>query len=75
MSISVTTLKAGDVLYDVHRVKVGNTTASKLAWFPVVIQELVPNGAMASWNGNAPRLYGWSQLRRLRRSIPKKLRT
>lgn len=74
MTINVTLIKPGDVLYDVHRVKIGNTTNTRLAWFPVVIQELVPNGAMASWNGNPPRLYAWSQLRRLRRSIPKKLR-
>jgi hypothetical protein len=70
-----TTVRAGDTLYDVHRTKLGNTTMSELGWWRVEIKSIDPsgNGVIASWNGNTPKWMSWTQIERLRRSIPKKL--
>lgn len=63
----------GDVLYDVHRVKVGNTTMSRLGCWEVrvISVDRDKRTAMCSWNSNAPRLYTERALAKLRRSRPK----
>jgi len=68
------TVKAGDVLWDVHREKMGNTTMSRLgAWQVRVISIDYENEtAMCSWNTNPPRLYFKRGIERLRRTKPEK---
>lgn len=70
-------VKAGDTLYDVHSRRMGNTTMRTMGCWPVeVLEVLPPPEGVASqlprfrvrWNHNAPTLYSWSQIRKLRRS-------
>ncbi len=60
MSIKVETLKAGDVLYDVHSEQAGNTTMRREGCWLVSVREvgITEKGtpyALLSWNGNTPR--------------------
>ncbi len=73
MAVKFETVKAGDVLYDVHREKMGNTTMSRLACFEVRIISIdhEKGEAQASWNGNPAQTYYRSSFERLRRSKPK----
>lgn len=66
-------IKAGDVLYDVHREKMGNTNMSRLGCWEVKIESVDPatRSAMVRWNWNQPERWHASQLRKLRRSPPK----
>lgn len=75
MAVRFETVKAGDVLYDVHREKMGHTTMSRLGWWRVVVKSIdhAKGVAWCSWNGNPPRRYGRRELAKLRRSIPAKL--
>ena len=57
MSISITKLKPGMVVYDAHSQKMGNTTMRTMGVWPVKIVEVHENSVIASWNGNAPRKY------------------
>jgi hypothetical protein len=52
-------LKAGDVVYDVGRTKMGNTTMSTVSVWRVHIKEVDPQGGwvLASWNGNASKKF------------------
>lgn len=70
--VAFATIKPGDVLYDVHRTKMGNTTRSRLGCWPVKVVEIdiEKRSAMCSWNGNPPTRYYERQLDRLRRSRP-----
>lgn len=54
MSVSFDTLKAGDILYDCHRHKLGNTTMSVMGVWKVYVKEvsLFKREALTSWNGN-----------------------
>jgi len=69
--IRVETLRVGDVLYDVHRERAGNTTATREGCWEVVVREVgVDDGgrpwALLSWNGNPPRgrTYGTTSYKR-----------
>jgi hypothetical protein len=63
-------LKPGDVLYDVHRHKMGNTTASTVGVWTVRVLEVHERHIVASWNGNRPeRMFEW-QVKKLRVSEP-----
>ena len=66
-------IKEGDVLYDVHREKMGHVNASRLGCWEVKIVSVDPatHSAMVRWNGNQPERWYASQLRKLRRSPPK----
>jgi len=66
-------IKAGDILYDVHREKMGNTTMSRLGCWDVLVVSVdhEKRTAMCRWNYNAPRLYTERSIKRLRRSKPK----
>lgn len=57
MAIETKNLKAGDVLYDCHRVKAGNTTCLVDGVWKCVVREVAEDGswALISWNGNRPR--------------------
>jgi len=60
MSISITKLKPGMVVYDAHSQKMGNTTMRTMGVWPVKIVEVHENSVIASWNGNPPRIY-WAR--------------
>jgi hypothetical protein len=57
MAVKFDTLKPGDVLYDCHREKLGNTTMSALGIWHVYIKvvSLPERKALISWNGNPDR--------------------
>jgi hypothetical protein len=73
MAIKWQTVKAGDVLYDARRTKMGNTTMSTLSVWEVRIIEIdhAAGAALVSWNGNPPKRYSSREVVRLRRSKPK----
>lgn len=68
-------IKAGDILFDVHSERMGNTTMRcQGIWEVRVIS--IDSGtrtAMVRWNSNSPQRYYERQLTRLRASEPKKL--
>jgi hypothetical protein len=68
--VAFTTIKVGDVLWDCHKVRQGNTTVRKMGAWQVRILEIDPErrSAMASWNGNRPMRYSEGALKRLRRT-------
>lgn len=68
--VARSTVKPGDVLYDVHRYK-PTGGGSRMGWWRVQIIEVDDLGALASWNGNRARRYSWSQIERFRRNPPK----
>lgn len=61
-------LKAGQILHDYHRERMGNTTMSREGHWTVVVQEidLENKRALCSWNTNKPRWYYERDLKRLR---------
>lgn len=69
MAVKFDTVKAGDVLYSVYRVSVGNTTRSLPTSVPVVVKSIDADGcgATATANGRT-RHYSRAQIERLRRS-------
>lgn len=75
MSVKFEVVKPGDVLWDVHKQKMGNTTLSRLGCWPVRILEINYERKVAScsWNGNKPTTYTKTQIERLRRNKPKDL--
>lgn len=74
MAVSIDTLKAGDVLYDCHRHKMGNTTMSTMGVWLVYIKEvdLVGRRVLISWNTNPDKWVGERYFRGtdIRRSPP-----
>lgn len=66
-------IKVGDVLYDVHREKMGNTNMTRLGCWEVRVVEIdtEKRQALCSWNHNPPRWYTERGLSKLRRSKPK----
>lgn len=63
-------IKPGDVLWDCHMVKMGNTTMSRMACFQVKVisVDLDKRCAMCSWNYNPTQRWSEGRLKRLRRS-------
>lgn len=53
----ISKLKIGQVIYDKHKYKMGNTTLSGWGVWNVFVKEIDPefNFIIASWNGNPPR--------------------
>ena len=70
--VAIATIKPGDVLYDVRRQKMGNTTMSRVAVWPVKIESIdhAAGIAVVRWNYNPPQKYRASDLRRLVRMPP-----
>lgn len=70
MAIKFDKVKAGDVLYDVHRVRMGNTRTARLGCWTVKILEIDPDGAGAwvSWNGNSRERWTRRKIESLRRT-------
>ncbi len=67
-------IKVGDVLFDVHSYRMGNTAIRSVGVWPVRILELHPESrsATVSWNGNdhQPQRYFQRELGRLRAKEP-----
>ena len=55
--IKIESLKAGDVLYDVHSERAGNTTMRREGCWECYVRAIDPNGKWVeiSWNGNPAR--------------------
>ena len=72
---TIAKLKPGQILYDVHRTKMGNTTVSRLGCWPVEVVEVDPEGRwiVAKWNYNRPRKMYRSQVAKLKVRKPEKL--
>ncbi len=71
---SFDSIKVGDILYDCHRTKMGNTTMSRMGTWDVKVIELdvERRRALCSWNGNKADWWYEGRLSKLRRSPPKK---
>ncbi len=83
MAIVYEKIKAGDVLYDVHRQRMGNTMMSREEYWSVAVKEVgfthypetgvTYRWAIVSWNGNREEKWNERRLEKLHRSIPKRL--
>lgn len=67
MAIKYEKIKVGQVLYDVHSHRMGNTVMRTLGIWTVQVMELYPEerAALVSWNGNPPSKWRSMQLERL----------
>lgn len=74
MPIKFESINNGDVLYDCHKYRMGNTTRTAWGTWRVIVIEKGDHGAMASWNANAPRFFSRRSLEKLRRT-PRKQRS
>lgn len=59
MPVAISTLKPGDVVYDAHMEKMGNTTMRRMGVWNVYIKDVnqEKGTVLASWNGNTPRTF------------------
>jgi hypothetical protein len=58
----ISKIKVGQILYDKHKYRMGNTTMMAWGLWEVYVKEVDPNGEfiVASWNGNpAKRMYAY----------------
>jgi hypothetical protein len=71
--VAFSTLNVGDVVYDCHHTKMGNTTRSQLGtWLVKVLEiDVERRRALCSWNGNRASWWSERKLKPLRRSKPK----
>lgn len=69
---AIKNLKVGQTLWQVKRVKCGNTTRSVGCLYPVKVLEISEDlkSIKASWNNNPPRRYGISEVAKLKVSKP-----
>ena len=77
MAVKFELVKAGDVLYDVHREKAGHTNMSRLGCWEVKVEEInhEEGWAMCRWNVmNPPKRWSRRRVEKLRRSKPKSLK-
>jgi hypothetical protein len=63
-------LKPGQVLFDVQKRLMGNTTLRDTAIFRVRIDEVFSDHVIASWNGNRPGKYWRKEIAKWRTSKP-----
>lgn len=70
MAIKFEKIKPGDVLWDYHSERAGNTTMRRWGNWPVHIIEIHADTqtAIVSWNGNRPQKWFRRQLEKLRRA-------
>lgn len=68
--VAFSSIKDGDILWDCHKTRQGNTNISKMGSWPVKILEIyAANRAVkVSWNYNSPKMYGERDIKRLRRT-------
>jgi len=72
----ITSIQEGDVLFDCHTYRMGNTTMRAMGCWDVVIKsiDLLKKTARVSWNGNPEQTYYEHNIERLRRHPPEWLR-
>ena len=70
MAINPDTVQVGDVLWDCHKRRMGNTTVSEMSCWQVRVLEISEDRKtfQCSWNTNPARTYYRSQIAKLRRS-------
>lgn len=70
--MKISKLQVGQVLYGTERRKMGNTTISTTAVFPIKITEIDPEGnwVLASWNYNSPRMFRQNSVTRWKVTKP-----
>jgi len=71
LQMKITDLQPGQIVYDCHRTKLGNTTMSSMGIWEVriVSVDLENNRVEASWNGNRPQWRyesSWKKWRKVR---------
>lgn len=74
---SIRSLELGQILYEVARQKMGNTSIVRGVLYTVKIVDIDPEGkwVLASWNSNTPRRYNERQVRRWKIKKPAPKRT
>lgn len=65
--IKFESVKVGDILYDCHKHRVGNTTMRAMGTWKVKILSKTENGCGVSWNGNPEQWWPRYSVERLRR--------
>lgn len=69
-------LKPGQIVWDVARHHMGNTTVSTISVYAVKIIEVRPDDCViASWNGNTPKAFYRSEAKRWRLKEPITVKT
>ena len=65
---SINRIKPGQILWDYHRYRVGNTRMTKEGEWPVKVIEvdMVKRRALISWNGNDPQWRNETAIKRYR---------
>lgn len=63
---TISKLRPEQVVYERRRQKMGNTTMTRVALYSIRIVEVDPEGrfVIASWNGNTPRKYHESAVKK-----------
>jgi hypothetical protein len=72
---SLKKIKAGDILYDVHTYRMGNTLLRSTGIWYVRVISVDQDGALVSWNGNREEHYSEEKLRKLRTVKPVMIET
>jgi hypothetical protein len=74
---SINNLKVGQILWQIKRVKCGNTTMTTNCLYTVKVVEIAEDkqSIMASWNGNPPRKYHLKDVKKLKVNKPEPKRT
>lgn len=69
---TISKLTVGQILWDVQRVRCGNTSVSRGCLYEVKVLEIAEDGLsiVASWNGNKPRRYSVKQVEGLKVKKP-----
>lgn len=68
--MKLTSLKPGDLVFNVEKTKMGNTTLKTISIYPVKIIEVHENHVIASWNGNAPKRFGENSVSKWKKKEP-----
>lgn len=74
--VAFNTIKAGDILWDCHRTRMGNTSMARMGCWQVRVVEVYPDTktACVSWSGNPTKIYRERDLGKLRRTKHPKAR-
>jgi hypothetical protein len=70
--VAFSTIKAGDILWQKVRQKMGNTSMSQDVVYQVTIEEVHEDYAMARWNGNPATRWYERQITKLSRKKPER---
>jgi hypothetical protein len=68
--VAFNTIKVGDVLWEGHRTRSGQSRMSRMSWYTIKIVSVHEDHVMASWNTNPVRRYNASAVKRWRRTKP-----